>query len=149
MFNRDPKRTQTKNSVLKSLKRSKLKDSFNIKGEIDEDQTFKKLIKTINKQSKTNQDMLFIYFYLIKLPNLIESFRKNTNLDKVNNLIKEISMAITVENVYKNSVLFKIGEVGYSFYMILKGEVNVLITDQVKVNTKSVYYIKHMYKLYK
>ena len=82
-------------------------------------------------KEKTINDILIISLYLITMKKFLKLFDEDETTimknDKLNERFKIIILNLIYKKVYKNKLLFKFGDKGNQFYLILKGDVQVLI----------------------
>ena len=58
--------------------------------------------------------------------------------------LKQISIKMNYEYYVKNTVIFKYGEKGNKFYIILKGKIGFLIPKKVKCNMTEEEYLSNL-----
>ena len=108
--------------------------------------TFSLIIYILSKQKKSSNDIYILTSFLKEKKNLISLLSKEgTNFE---NILKKIS--INLKNFFnnKNTFIFKVGEKGNLFYIILKGKVSVLVPKQIKITMTYYNYINHLILLY-
>ena len=94
----------------------------------------------LNKKNRTQNELLIIKEFLSSL-NLFNNHIQNINKDK---LLLSLSSFLKMENMPKNSILFKFGNKGNKFYIVIKGELSVLILRETKVELNSVDYFIYL-----
>ena len=94
----------------------------------------------LDKKNRTQNELLIIKEFLSSL-NLFNNQIQNINKDK---LLLSLSSFLKMENMPKNSILFKFGNKGNKFYIVIKGELSVLILRETKVELNSVDYFIYL-----
>jgi hypothetical protein len=84
----------------------------------------------LSKNSRKANDILVLRQFLMSFSNLLEILSLNDKFNDTNDLIYKISASIKKEEIPKNEILFLNGQLGKTFYIILKGEVSILIPIQ-------------------
>ena len=96
--------------------------------DIDENKLLEIVIEIISKEKKIIKQYINIVKYYI---NKYTKY-KNVNGDK-NYLLKKLSLSLKPEYYEKNTQLFHIGDVGDKFFLILKGTVSIIITQEISI----------------
>ena len=102
-----------------------------------------KLILT--KPRKNEFDIYILKEYLKMLPKLMTMINKSHD---PNFFLTKISMDLRIESIKGSSFLLKIDEIVNCFYVLLKGEVLVLIPKIYKISMNRIQYINHLKVLY-
>ena len=104
--------------------------------------TFSLIIYILSKQKKSSNDLYILTSFLKEKKNLISLLSKERT--KFENILNKIS--INLKNFFENqnNFIFKVGEKGNLFYIILKGKVSVLVPKQLKIKMTYYNYINHL-----
>ena len=86
--------------------------------------------------------------YLKTLPGFMNIISSEQSKYTMEEKIKQIAINMKYEYYNKNTVMFKYGEKGDKFYIILKGKVGFLIPKKVKYNLNEEEYLVNLLKLY-
>ena len=100
----------------------------------------------LKKSRKKDIETLILkthFFRYEKLMSLFTSLNVNIH-DMMNKLVSHIKY----ERKYKGNVLFKEGDRGDKLYIIIKGEVGVLVHQEKKENCSNMEYLKYLITLY-
>jgi CRP-like cAMP-binding protein len=100
---------------------------------------------------RTPVDVVQITTYLKKMSGFIEIIKRGQNQeeDAFNDLLTEISYFLMCEQYERNSILFRYGDLGDKFYIILKGSVKVLIPKERRIKTSESEYMFYLKTLLK
>ena len=95
----------------------------------------------LNKNFRKQNDIIVIRQFLISFSNLLEILYLNDKFNDTTELIYKISSSLKKEEISKNEILFLNGQLGKTFYLILHGQVSVLIPIQycVQITTSQFY----------
>lgn len=117
---------------LKEKEKLKLnKDTINI--EIKEIQKLTpEITYLLQKPFKKNAEINKIVNYLLSFKEFIEFLR--TSHDKFDELLLNVAAKMKYENYSSNQMLFRIGDTGDKFYLILKGSVSIFIMNDYYIN---------------
>jgi CRP-like cAMP-binding protein len=120
---------------------------FYVDMQISEDQYFRSVIYLLNKKSKNASEVIFIAGYLFRLTNLSNFFAKA--YDNYDEVMNRIAYQMAFDNCEAGKLLFKTGDKGDNFYIILKGTVAVLVPHESYARMSEIDYIKYLCKLRK
>ena len=87
-------------------------------------------ILSLAKIVRNKNDQRIISSYLYSMPNFIKLVKGNNNVKTEQEIMKvllSLSRSITYEKVEKNHIVMKLGDIGTSAYIILKGTADVLL----------------------
>ena len=101
------------------------------------------ILKKINKKFVENELLKIFFLSFDKLVHLFVPLNVNLN-DVMTKLVGQIKY----ERKGKNKILFKDGDRGDKFYIILKGEVGILIPQEKTINCCPTEYLKYLIILY-
>ena len=85
-----------------------------------------------------------IQFYLKTLPSFMNIMSNEQSKYYMEGKLKQISIKMNYEYYVKNTVIFKYGEKGNKFYIILKGKIGFLIPKKVKCNMTEEEYLSNL-----
>lgn len=100
----------------------------------------------LSKRQKTQDDMTVVVEYLKTLSDFTTSIKGDNDGPYINDILNKIVKSLSVQAV-SNSIMFRIGERGAHFYIILKGTVSVLIPKETKHQLTPDEYLTHLYFL--
>ena len=94
----------------------------------------------LSKKNRNQKELSIIQEFLNSL-NLFNNPTNNVSKDK---LLYSLSSFLKLEKRPQNSILFKFGNKGNKFYIVIKGELSVLILKETKVELNTVDYFIHL-----
>ena len=100
----------------------------------------------LNKTQRNENELKIICSYLEKLNKFITLL--NVDKDDLESLLKNLSVHLKCEKYAKGKVVFRYGEKGHKFFIVLKGSVNILILKENKIRLTFFEYINHLIILY-
>ena len=108
------------------------------------------LALSFSKEIRNNNISLLnsIQFYLRTLPGFMNIISNEQSKYTMEEKLKQISINMSYEYYAKNTVMFKYGEKGNKFYIILKGKIGFLIPKKVKCNMTEEEYLTNLLKYY-
>jgi hypothetical protein len=95
------------------------------------------------KSRRSMQENQVIQAYLTEMNEFVEMLKKVDDVP-LSDLLQTISMHICYENVDRNRVLFKTGDSGNKFYVILNGKVDILGARNLKVAMNEFEYLTYL-----
>ena len=98
----------------------------------------------LNKNSRKANDIIIIRQFLISFSSLSEILSLNDKFNDTSDLIYKISSSLKKEEIPKNEILFLNGQLGKTFYLILQGEVSVLIPMEYSVTITCSQFYEYM-----
>jgi hypothetical protein len=102
------------------------------------------IIQTIlNKKKRSNEELIIIKTFLSTMKYL-SSMIKIIDTDKI---LYSLSIYLKMESKNKDSVLFRYGNKGRKFYILLSGQVTILILKETKVQMTFLRYFMHLLQL--
>jgi len=105
----------------------------------------KKIILYIfNKLQRKQTDNIVLRQYLISFPDFMETLKLKEEISGSKELLIKISQNLKKEEISKDKVIFYNGQLGKSFYVILEGEVSVVIPSEYKVKITDAQLFKYM-----
>ena len=114
-----------KNDITLFFKKSKSKNMLEIKKMLNDSEMINYIL---TKTKKSENDILILKLFLC-LMNFLSSLKGNFNIDK---LLNSLSSHLKLEKKNKNTLIFRQGNKGNKFYIILEGEVSVLIPKEME-----------------
>ena len=132
------------------LLKSKQENSYFINKTFQDINTLKIIKTIIQKEEKDNKDKYILVAFLKNLPHILD----NISLSKysMNSLVSLlINIGINLKNIeFEEGIfLFRIDDIGKEFYIILSGEVTVLLPKFYKVQMDESEYLSHLIFLMK
>ena len=101
-------------------------------------------IQYILSSKARNQNMLIVLNALLSNMKFVSIV---TDLNDKEKLIASLSNCLKLEKRQKGSILFRYGNKGTRFYIVLGGEISVLILKEVEVELTFLNYIKYLFYL--
>ena len=98
----------------------------------------------LNKNFRKANDIIIIRQFLISISSLSEILSLNDKFNDTSDLIYKISALLKKEEIPKNEILFLNGQLGKTFYLILQGEVSVLIPIEYSVKITCSQFYQYM-----
>ena len=98
----------------------------------------------LNKKEISNKEYLLIAYYLTKYKNIIKSITKEEISNDPKDTLLLIAKNLFLCNKPKDSILFRMGQNGDLFYLIIKGSVNVYVKQEYKCYMSKYEYFKHL-----
>lgn len=142
---RKMKMIQIRNNLIKEFNQNQFDISYNERdnSNIDNETLFSiclpSFIKNVDERDKNDQILITIFLFQIK--NFIKLFKDNMvnvneklDVKKFYDSLKYISSNIMYSKFNSNRLLMRFGEEGKKFYLLLKGEVAILIPIKKIVN---------------
>ena len=108
------------------------------------------LALSFSKEERNNNPAILkcIESYLKSLPGFINIITKEQGKDTLEEKLKQILINLKYEYYPKNTVMFKYGDKGDKFYIILKGKIGFLIPKKIKCNLNEEEYLSNIIKYY-
>ena len=108
------------------------------------------LALSFSKEIRNNNAALLnsIQSYLKTLPGFMNIISNEQSKYTMEEKLKEISINMKYEYYNKNTVMFKYGEKGDKFFIILKGKIGFLTPKKVKCNLNEEEYLVNLIKYY-
>ena len=98
----------------------------------------------LNKNSRKPNDIIILRQFLASFSNFIEILSLHDKFIDTSDLLFKIASFLKKEEIPKNEILFLNGQLGKKFYLILDGEVSVLIPIQYSVNITLTQFYQYM-----
>ena len=105
------------------------------------------ILYILNKSQRTSIDNIVLRQYLISYPEFIDTLKLREQITDPKELLLKISQNLRKEEMFQDRVVFYNGQYGKSFYLILEGEVSVLLPYEFKLKLTDKQVIKYMYYL--
>ena len=84
----------------------------------------------LNRNNRRPNDIVILSQFLMSFSNFLEILSLQDKFNDTTDLINKISSCLKKEEIPKNEIIFLNGQLGKTFYLILEGEVSVLIPIQ-------------------
>ena len=97
----------------------------------------------LNKKKRSNDDLNIVKTFLSTMKYL-SSMIKILDIDKI---LFSLSIYLKMEKKAKDSILFRFGSIGRKFYILLSGQVTILILKETSVEISFMKYIMHLIML--
>ncbi len=97
----------------------------------------------LNKKKRNNEELTVIKTFLSTMKYL-SSMISIIDTDKI---LFSLSVYLKMESKNKDSVLFRYGNKGNKFYILLSGQVTILLLKETKVQLSFLRYIQHLFLL--
>ena len=94
----------------------------------------------LNKPKRSSDEILIIKTYLSSM-NFLSTFKTPISNER---LLYSLSIYLKIEKKQKNSILFRYGNKGNKFYIVLEGEVSILILKETKALISFKRYFLHL-----
>ena len=102
---------------------------------------FNLILYSLQKKLKNENDILFISHYLTSFKTILDLIDKKKTLVDSSKILSEISTSIKLEKKQNKDLICRYGDYGDKFYLILKGNVSVIIKKEIKIEmTEYEYY---------
>ena len=105
------------------------------------------ILYILNKSQRTPTDNIILRQYLISYPEFIDTLKLRDQITDPKELLLKISQNLKKEEMFQDRVVFYNGQYGKSFYLILEGEVSVLLPYEFKLKLTDKQVIKYMHYL--
>ena len=114
--------------------------SNNIKDDLN------KIIQILKKEEKSGEEISLLYKYFNNgNSQFIKVLREQTN--HTQELLLNLCSGMRYQHLLKNSLMFKYGDNGDNFFIILHGSVSILIPNQIMVNITEEEYLNYLITL--
>lgn len=140
------KKEKLEESKVENLQRLDKQQDFN-----NDELLLSKLIpilekKKIGKLDISNYELNLLMTYLDSIPNFINT-AKDRNEEYYSDLLRNISLSLKYEFAEKDKILFKYGQKGEKFYILIKGECSVLVPKKERVQLTENEYLEYLLTL--
>ena len=98
----------------------------------------------LNKIQRKLSDNIVLRQYLVSYPDFIDTLKLREQLSDPKELLLKISQHLKKEEIYQDNVIFYNGQLGKSFYLILEGEVAILLPYEYKIKITDKQLFKYM-----
>ena len=123
-------------------------DEFNIK--ISKKINLQEYIKYIlNKETRNKSHIILLRYYLSRFSSLLESMNLSNKYYATKEILNKIAIYLKKEEITKNTIIFYNGQIGKTFYIILEGEVSILIPSEYNALITMEQYLEYLKYLYK
>ena len=94
----------------------------------------------LNKKKRTNEELIIIKTLL----STMKSLSLMININEPEKILFSLSMYLKLESKSKDSILFRFGDKGTKFYILLSGRVSILILKETRVEMSFMRYFLHL-----
>lgn len=117
-------------SFLEGIKANKIKyNSLQILFEYEDN--FKLICDIYKKYLKSKLELEILNFYLKSLSNFISLIHADEPMEELDKILNTVNKYLRVKQYNKNNILFRIGDYGTKYYILLKGKAYTLIPKKV------------------
>ena len=135
------------NEITKNTLNENGEEIYNIK--FPKSVNLKEIIKYIlEKEVRKKNYIILLRYYLTQFQSLLETINLSNKYYETKEIVNKIAMYIKREEIKKDKVIFYNGQIGKTFYIILEGEVSVLIPNEFNVEITPVKYLNYLKYLY-
>ena len=135
------------NEITKNTLNENGEEIYNIK--LPKSLNLKEIIKYIlEKEVRKKNYIILLRYYLTQFQSLLETINLSNKYYETKEIVNKIAMYIKREEIKKDKVIFYNGQIGKTFYIILEGEVSVLIPNEFNVEITPVKYLNYLKYLY-
>ena len=103
----------------------------------------------LNKIQRKLSENIVLRQYLVSYPEFIDTLKLREQISDPKELLLKISQHLKKEEIFQNKVIFYNGQLGKTFYLILEGEVSVLLPYEyrIKITDKQLFrYMNYLLK---
>ena len=97
----------------------------------------------LNKKKRTNEELIIIKTLL----STMKSLSLMINITEPEKILFSLSTCLKLESKPKDSILFRFGDKGTKFYILLSGRVSILILKETRVEMSFKRYFLHLFLL--
>ena len=105
-------------------------------------------IKSLQRVNPSHNDTIIISSYLFRMQNFLKLF-KDIEEKEINNQIRTIAKHLVYEKMDKNILMMKIGDLGKKAYILLHGNVDVVVKTAIRMKVTIKEYLLYIAKLIK
>ena len=98
----------------------------------------------LNKIQRKPSDNIVLRQYLVSYPEFIDTLKLREQISDPKELLLKISQHLKKEEIFKDKVIFYNGQLGKTFYLILEGEVSILLPYEYKIKITDKQLFKYM-----
>ena len=102
------------------------------------------ILYIFNKFQRKQADNIVLRQYLISFPDFMETLKLKEEISGSKELLIKISQNLKKEEIFKDKVIFYNGQLGKSFYVVLEGEVSVIIPSEYKIKITDTQLFKYL-----
>ena len=118
-------------------------DETNIR--IPKEYNLQDIVKYIlKKENRNKNDVLIIRYFLFQYPALLDSMNLGSRYYETKEILNKIAMHLKKEEIQKKNVVFYNGQIGKTFYIILEGQVSVLLPTEYSANITMDKYLEYL-----
>ena len=143
-----PKVSEKKIENLESLIKSKIKDNEFLNNLFQNQDTLSIIMYLLSKNTRTERDIFILNRCLQSQKYFIDLLKLEGENFNDEELLTKINYSLKCNIIEENTFLFKVGNIGNKFYIILKGNVSVLVPKMITLKMKEEQYIHYLQLLY-
>ena len=134
-------------SFLEGIKANKIKyNSLKILFEYEDN--FRLVCDIYHKYLKSKVEYEILNFYLKSLGNFISLIHSDEPMEALDKTLNTVNKYLRVRKYHKNSILFRIGDIGTKYYILLKGKAYTLVPKKYTKSMTFDQYRNHLKILY-
>ena len=134
-------------TFLNQIKTSRIKFS-SLKLLFEFEDNFKLIYYLYQKVIKSKVEIEILNYYLKSLDNFISLLHSNETINELDAALSTINKNLKVRKLEKNNILFRAGDKGCHYYILLNGKANVLVPKRYNKLLTFNGYKKHLKILY-
>ena len=132
---------------IEGIKENKIKyNSLKILFEYEDN--FKLVFDIYQKYTKSDLEYEILNFYLKSLGNFISLIHSDEPISQLDNTLTTVNKYLKVKSYNKNSILFRTGDIGAKYYILLRGKCYTLVPRRYKKLMTLEEYKNHLNLLY-
>ena len=111
-------------------------------------ETISIILYILSKSERTDRDIFILNSYLKLQKHFMQLFQSEGENIEIEEILTKINKSLKCQSKEAHHFLFKIGNKGFKFYIILQGNVSVLIPKTININMNEEQYINYLKFLY-
>ena len=111
-------------------------------------ETMSIVLYILSKNERTDRDIFILNSYLKLQKHFMQLFQSEGENIEIEEILTKINKSLKCQSKEAHHFLFKIGNKGFKFYIILQGNVSVLIPKTININMNEEQYINYLKFLY-
>ena len=134
-------------NFVQDIKTNKIKYNL-LKVLFEYEDNFKLVYDIYQKYIKSKLELEVLNFYLKSLGNFISLIHSDEPMSELDKTLNTVNKYLRVNTYYKNKILFRTGDVGTKYYILLKGKVITLVPRKLVKTMTFDEYRNHLNMLY-
>lgn len=145
---KDEKVTSLYNLIKTRLKKGYHSFLFNIDDAENKSTVLEVILYILSKPLRNPNDIFILKIYLSALEEFKRLFYTKEDSSNYDELMTRIALHLKYERANENKLLFKFGDKGDKYYIILNGKIAILIPHEEEIHLSLIDYIKYLIVLY-